>query len=260
MADRNADRDKVLAASDIVEVVGEHVQLRAKGREFAAICCFHDDTKPSMYVSPQKQIFKCFACGAGGSVFDFVMRYHKLTFPEAMNYLADRAGIALTPWKPRKGVAEKKDGPSDRERQSEANAQALGFFSALLDHDEHGQEARDYLKRRGVTKDMIQAFGIGVAPDRWDGLATMVGHKHWDVAAFVSIGLIKPRKGTPAAPPEGTLVEPGTMPKLTPEPADCYDLLRHRLIFPIHDQLGRPVAFGGRKLRDEDEPKYLNSP
>ncbi|MEM9752639.1 MAG: CHC2 zinc finger domain-containing protein [Planctomycetota bacterium] len=260
MPDRNADRDKVLAASDIVEVVGEHVQLRAKGREFAAVCCFHDDTKPSMYVSPQKQIFKCFACGAGGSVFDFVMKYHKLTFPEALKYLADRAGIELTPWKKRGGDGKKKEGPSDRERQSEANVQALGFYTALLQHPEHGQHAREYLHGRGVSKAMIQAFGIGVAPDRWDGLATMVGHKHWDIDAFVSIGLIKPRKGTPAAPPEDQPLQPGAMPKLTPEPADCYDLLRHRLIFPIYDQLGRPVAFGGRKLRDEDEPKYLNSP
>ncbi|MEM9753681.1 MAG: DNA primase [Planctomycetota bacterium] len=261
MPDRNADRDKVLAASDIVEVVGEHVQLRAKGREYVAVCCFHDDTKPSMYVSPQKQIFKCFACGAGGSVFDFVMKYHKLTFPEAMKYLAERAGIELTPWRPRKGGGEaKSEGPSVRERQSDANAKAMVFYTALLQHGEHGAEARSYLERRGVSAAMIQAFGLGVAPDRWDGLATMVGHKAWDIAAFVSIGLIKPRKGTPAAPPEGELTQPGVMPKLTPEPGDCYDLLRHRLIFPIHDQLGRPIAFGGRKLREEDEPKYLNSP
>ncbi len=276
----NQDRDKVLAASDIVEVVGEHVSIKAKGREFVGLCCFHDDSKPSMYVSPSKQIFKCFACGAGGSVFDFVMRYHKMTFPEALRYLADRAGIKLTPWKREAGNgdpgSEENRGPSLRERLSEANAQTLEFYRRLLQHDEHGAEARGYLERRGVTAEMIERFQLGVAPDRWDGLATMVGHKGWDVEAFVSAGLIKPRRSAAEGAGDrvqgsGEQPEPQNDPDSSPSPeprtpnpavapGDCFDLLRHRLIFPICDQLGRPVAFGGRKLREEDEPKYLNSP
>ncbi len=262
----NQDRDKVLTATDIVEVIGEHVALKPKGREFVGLCPFHDDKKPSMAVVPAKQIFKCFPCGAGGSVFDFVMRYHKMTFPEALRYLADRAGIQLTPWKPqggsRPGEDEKPQGPSLRERLSEANRQTLGFFEAMLRHEQHGAEARDYLHRRGVADEMIERFQLGVAPDRWDGLATMVGHKGWDVGAFVKAGLIKPRKIERRETPVETAANDDDLnPQDSPvNPSNCFDLLRHRLVFPICDQLGRPVAFGGRRLNEEDEPKYLNSP
>lgn len=275
----NQDRDKVLTATDIVDVVGEHVALKPKGREFVGLCCFHDDKKPSMFVSPAKQIFKCFACGAGGSVFDFVMRYHKLTFPEAMKYLADRAGIQLTPWKPRSGMGgrgqgaggsgQEPQGPSLRERLAGCNDQAAGFYQAMLNHPEHGEEARDYIAGRGMTPQIVERFQIGVAPNRWDGLATMVGHKHWDTEAFIAAGLIKPRKRDTAGAgsrdrgsgeqetDQRAAANPAPR---TPSPSDCFDMLRHRLIFPICDALGRPVAFGGRRLDDEEEPKYLNSP
>ena len=97
----NNDRERVLAATDIVALIGESVALRPAGREHVGLCPFHDDGKPSMRVSPAKQIFKCFPCGAGGTAFDFVMRFHKLEFVEALEFLAQRAGIELTPWKPR---------------------------------------------------------------------------------------------------------------------------------------------------------------
>ncbi len=227
-----ADRDNVRQATDLVRLVGEHVSLRPKGREFAGLCPFHDDSNPSMMVSPQKQIFKCFVCGAGGSCFDFVMRYHKLEFREALVMLAERAGIELT----RRGDREGQ-GPRPRKRLTEINGRALGFFQAMLRDPAVGAEARGYLERRGVTADVIERFNLGYAPDGWETLALAARQERWPIADLEAAGLIKKRDN-------------GTH----------YDALRHRLVFPISDSIGRPIAFGGRKLREEDEPKYLNSP
>jgi DNA primase len=235
MAIRDDLKEKVQAATDIVRLIGEQVALRPKGREFVGLCPFHDDKSPSMFVNPAKQIYKCFSCGAGGDAFSFQMNYHKMTFPEAIRHLAERAGIAI---EDDRSTGAGDGRPSDRKRIAAANEQALGFFRTLLKHPEHGRIARDYIDKRGISPQMVTDFQVGYAPDRWDGLATMVGGKGWDRQAFELAGLLKPRR-------EGNGV---------------YDALRHRLIFPICDSLGRPIAFGGRKLRDEDEPKYLNSP
>ncbi|MEM6854006.1 MAG: DNA primase, partial [Planctomycetota bacterium] len=235
----NGDKEKVQAATDIVRLIGEQVNLRPKGKEFIGLCPFHDDKSPSMHVSPQKQIFKCFSCGAGGDAFTFVMNYHKMDFVESLKFLAEKAGIELTPWKPDgQGGSGDTQGPTERKRIAAANEQAVAFFKLLLKHPTHGREARDYLERRGVTAEMIEAFGLGYAPDRWDGLVTMVREQGWDRDGFELAQLIRPRKTG-----DGD-----------------FDFLRHRLVFPIFDGIGRPIAFGGRKLRDEDEPKYLNSP
>ena len=245
----NGDKEKVQEATDIVRLVGESVSLKPKGREFAGLCPFHDDKTPSMQVSPQKQIYKCFSCGAGGDAFSFVMNYHKMTFVESLKYLAERAGIELTPWKPdgAKGLGgQVAEGPSERKRIAAANEQAVGFFRAMLRHPEHGKEARAYLDRRGVSAEMVDMFQLGYAPDKWDGLGQMIRHKGWDADGFLAAGLLKRRKQDP---------DPGPR---SPDPG--YDALRHRLVFPIFDAIGRPIAFGGRKLREQDEPKYLNSP
>ncbi|MEM6553809.1 MAG: DNA primase [Planctomycetota bacterium] len=226
------DRDRVREATDLVRLVGEHVSLKPKGREFACLCPFHDDKNPSMYVSPAKQIFKCFVCGAGGTCYDFVMKYHKMDFVEALKYLADKAGIELSGKK-----RDASEGPSPRKRIAEANARALSFFRSRLEHEEVGAEARAYLERRGVTAEMIEAFALGYGPDGWDVLANAVAKKGYPVGDFERAGLLKTRGD-----------------------GSRYDALRHRLIFPIFDAIGRPIAFGGRKLREEDEPKYLNSP
>ncbi len=238
-------KDRVQQATDIVRLIGEQVALRPKGKEFAGLCPFHDDKNPSMQVSPAKQIYKCFSCGAGGDVFSFVMNYHKMTFPEAIKHLAERAGIEVE--EQGAGYRDQGSGPSERDKLKEANGQALEFFRALLKHPDHGQTARDYIERRGISPEMVADFQIGYAPDRWDGLVQMITKNGWDASNHILAGLISPRKQSPN-------------PQLpTPNP-DCYDRLRHRLIFPIFDAIGRPIAFGGRKLREEDEPKYLNSP
>ncbi len=236
MAIREDIKDRVQQATDIVRLIGEQVALRPKGKEFAGLCPFHDDKNPSMQVSPAKQIYKCFSCGAGGDAYSFVMNYHKMNFPEAIKHLAERAGIEVE-------EQDRRSGPGDSERVSErkqiagANAQAMEFFRALLKHQEHGQIARDYIERRGISPQMVAEFQIGYAPDGWDGLVQMIEHKSWEQAGFEFAGLVSQR-----------------------DSGGYYDRLRHRLIFPIFDAIGRPIAFGGRKIREEDEPKYLNSP
>jgi DNA primase len=236
MAIREDIKDRVQQATDLVRLIGEQVALRPKGKEFAGLCPFHDDKNPSMQVSPAKQIYKCFSCGAGGDAFSFVMNYHKMNFPEAIKHLAERAGIEVE-------EENRWSGPGDSERVSErkliagANAQAMEFFRALLKHQEHGQIAREYIERRGISPEMVADFQIGYAPDGWDGLVQMIQHKGWDQSGFEYAGLVSKR-----------------------DSGGYYDRLRHRLIFPIFDAIGRPIAFGGRKIREEDEPKYLNSP
>ena len=234
------DRQRVRDASDIVGVIGDHLSLRAKGREYVCLCPFHEDHNPSMCVVPHKQIFHCFVCGAGGDVFTFVQRYHSMDFREALEFLAEKAGIELTrrrPAGPRGGV-----GSGEREigraELIEANRVAADFFRAIFTHPEHGVLAREVAEKRQLTPEMIEAFAIGASPDRWDGLVSTVRGKGLDEAHFRAAGLIKPR-----------------------ETGGDYDALRNRLIFPIHEHpTGRVIAFGARRLNDEDEPKYLNSP
>lgn len=231
------DRQRVRDASDIVSVIGEHLSLKAKGREYACLCPFHDDHNPSMSVVPHKQIFHCFVCGAGGDVFTFVQRYHSMDFREALEFLAERAGIELTRRKPQGQLAP---GGSEISRQDlvEANRVAADFFRAIFTHPEHGVLARVVAEKRRLTPEMIEAFTIGASPDRWDGLLTTVRSKSLDEAHFRAAGLIKPK-----------------------DSGGDYDALRNRLIFPIHEHpTGRVIAFGARRLDDDDEPKYLNSP
>jgi len=245
-AGQSNDRERVLDATDIVRLVGEHVALKARGREYVCLCPFHDDHKPSMYVVPHKQIYHCFSCNAGGNAIDFVMNFHKMDFIEALRHLADRSGVTLTPRRSDHGGASggakhsagDESGRTPAAAQRDANAYAQSFFRSILRHPEHGAEARAMIARRGISEEMVEAFGVGAAPDRWDGLLLTIRAKGLDENVFARAGLLKTREND----------------------GGRYDAFRHRLIFPIHDQVGRVVAFGGRKLREEDEPKYLNSP
>jgi DNA primase len=238
---KNDDLERVRSASDIVRVIGEVVTLKPKGREYVGLCPFHDDRNPSMTVSPAKQIYKCFVCGSGGDVFNFVKNFHKLEFREALEHLADRSGVTLTPRKPTQAYLQ--HGGHDEPSVSladlrKANAIASEFFRAILRHPEHGTTARGVIERRGIAPDMIELFQVGAAPDRWDGLKAFAESRGMPLGPLHELGLLKRRDTGEGA----------------------YDALRHRVIFPIHDQMGRVIAFGGRKIRDEDEPKYLNSP
>ncbi len=236
----NDDKRRVLEATDIVRLIGEQLALKSKGREFLGLCPFHNDHKPSMTVVPHKQIFHCFSCGAGGDALRFVMDYHKMSFREALQHLADRAGIKLTPWRPSGPIGGLAGAPDDdqtpRSAMLGANQTACDFFRAILKHEEHGRAAREVIQRRGVSPEMVELFGLGASPDKWDGLLLTVQHKGLDPAAFRAAGLFKSRDG-----------------------GGLYDAFRNRLMFPIHDQIGRVVGFGARRLREEDDPKYLNS-
>ncbi len=241
------NRQRVLDASDIVRLVGEHVTLKAKGREYVCLCPFHDDRNPSMYVVPTKQIYHCFVCGAGGNAIDFVMKFHGMPFREALEFLATRAGVEITRSAPAAsgGADTRPSGKATREQLAEANAFAASAFRALLAHTEHGALARQQIAKRGISAEMVDAFQIGVAPDRWDGLLRMIDAKGLPLTPFVEAGLLKRRTDASGEPSSAE---------------GFYDTFRNRLIFPIFDQIGRFVAFGGRKMREEDEPKYINSP
>jgi len=229
---RDDEKQRVKDASDIVEVVGAHVSLRPRGREFVGLCPFHDDHKPSMAVVPHKQIFYCHACNTGGDVFSFVQKYHSMDFRGALEYLAQRAGIELSPFKAA-GSTQDSSG-STSSRIADANRFAHDFFRAVLAHPEHGEPARKLIEQRGISPDAVELFELGAAPARFDGLIRKLGQTV--PAEFFDAGLVKEREGR------------------------RYDAFRNRLIFPIHDQVGRVIAFGARRIDDEDQPKYLNSP
>lgn len=224
-------------ASDIVRIIGEHLQLKPKGREYVGLCPFHDDHKPSMNVVPQKQIFHCFSCGAGGDVFTFVQRFHKMEFREALEYLAERAGLELTR-RPRAPSDQETQPVSPRAAMLRSCRSAHEFFMSILRRPDLGERARAVIASRGLTPEIVETFGIGASPDRWDGLLVTLQAKNVDIDPYISAGLLKRR-------------DSGT---------GLYDAFRNRLMFPIHDQIGRVIAFGARKIDEADEPKYLNSP
>lgn len=234
MSDRG-DIERVLAATDIVRVVRERVDLREKGREWVGLCPFHDDRSPSMFVSPAKQIFKCFACGAGGDALSFVQKYDGVEFPQALEHLAEGAGIELTP---RGRQAPSGPGRSERAAAIDANAFGQEYFRRSLVDPRGGKAARAMIEQRGISPEMVEAFGVGAAPEGWDGLVQAVLRAKRPVEAFAAAQLVKARD----------------------QGGGHYDVFRNRLMFPIHDQGGRVIAFGGRRLSEDDPAKYLNSP
>lgn len=227
---------RVRESTDIVRVIGQYVSLRPKGREFIGLCPFHDDHRPSMAVVPAKQIFKCFSCGAGGNVFTFLQRARGMEFREALEHLAEQAGIELRPRRRRSEADATQEAAIPRRELVRANEFAQSFFRRILAHAEHGQAAREMIARRGISEVMVDAFEIGAAPDRWDGLLQTLRAKSIDTRAHVEVGLLK-----------------------TGGESGLYDGFRNRVMFPIRDQAGRIVGFGGRTLGD-DPAKYLNSP
>jgi len=223
--------DEVAHANDIVEVVSGYFPLKRAGKDYVALCPFHAEKTPSFTVSPSKQIFKCFGCGRGGSVFTFVMAKENCTFPEAVRILADRAGIEL------REEPEARRRTQGRRRLRDVLAWAQQRFRASLAHPTLGKPGREYLEHRGLTEETIEAFGLGFAPEGWDNLIRAAARDGIGIDLLEQAGLVVPRR----------------------EGGGYYDRFRGRVIFPIFDALNRPIAFGGRALGN-DEPKYLNSP
>ncbi len=225
--------DRVLAelrsAADIVEVIGEHTKLKKAGRSWKGLCPFHNERTPSFNVDREKGLYHCFGCGAGGDVIHFVRQIDRLDFPEAVEALASRFGVAVP-----KRLSR---GPRDdrREQLLAAAAAAEKFYAAEL--SKPGNPAASYLTGRGVPEPLWQKLGMGYAPDSWDALARSQANA-FPEALLIEAGLLQPRA----------------------EGKGVYDRFRNRLIFVLRDDRGRPVGFGGRVLDAAQEPKYLNSP
>jgi DNA primase len=224
--------EEVRRANDIVEVIREFVPLKRAGKDFKALCPFHNEKTPSFQVSPSKQIFKCFGCGKGGNVFGFVMSVEHLEFPEAVEFLARRAGVTLA-----RRSGESRESASRRESLFEINLWAAKVFYRCLLNPEMGRPGRDYLATRGLDESTWTKFKLGFAPESWDFLLGLCGSKGFSTGDLAAAGLALERQG-------------GT---------GYYDRFRHRIMFPILDVRGRVIAFGGRAL-DDSLPKYLNSP
>jgi len=223
---------QVAQATDIVELVGQYVALTKRGREYVCICPFHDDHKPSMYVAPAKQIFKCFSCGAGGGVFQFLCLYEKMAFPEAVKALAERAHIPL----PAESCqAQAAPGGMSKTDLAEVMSLAAHFYRAQL-RSEAGAAALAYARGRGFTDDSIERFGLGYAPSGWDSLLRAARSKNVRDAQLAAAGLVIQR-----------------------DEGGYYDRFRDRLMVPILDPGGKVIAFGGRALDPNDRAKYLNS-
>lgn len=223
---------QVQQANDIVDVVSEHVSLKKKGREMVGLCPFHQDHRPSMYVNPSKQIFKCFACGAGGDVLKFVQMREGLTFPQAVERLAERAGIQLKAVRSARPQGRPQEGQINPNTLAKLNDWAAKFFQASLNDPQQGKVARDYLAQRQISAESIAHWRIGVAPNASNALAQAAA-----------------AKGIPAR-----LLQPGGLSGGTGQ-----DKFVNRLMFPITDVSGRVIAFGGRTLNDVGA-KYINSP
>jgi DNA primase len=224
---------QVQQAIDIVELIGQYVALKLRGKEYVGLCPFHDDKKPSLNVSPTKQIFKCFACGAGGDVFKFLSLYEQYNFPEAVRALAERAHIPI----PAESAAQRQTAPGlSKPDLLKVTAFAVEFYREQL-HGPAGRGALDYARRRGLSDESIGRFALGYSPDGWDGLLTQGRRGGISQEQLVAAGLALRREG-----------------------GGCYDRFRHRLMFPIFDPTGSVIAFGGRALSEQERAKYINSP
>jgi len=221
-------------ACSIIDVVGETVLLKKAGKNYLGLCPFHAEKTPSFTVSPDKQMFYCFGCGEGGNVFSFLMKQQGTSFPETVKILAERTGIALPE---ERQTREQKRRLSEREAILELNHLSMGLYRKTLRSDPRGKAARDYLSSRGFQPDVIDAYNIGFAPAGWDNLARYFQRRGVPLDLAERAGLVARRR----------------------QGQGYYDRFRERIIFPISNNRGRVIAFGGRVL-DDALPKYLNSP
>lgn len=222
--------EDILSRVDIVEVISGYIPLKRAGRNFRAVCPFHHEKTPSFMVSPDKQIYHCFGCSAGGNAFNFLMQYERLEFPEAVETLAKRAGVAL----PQSAPHDDKT-VSLNTQLYKINELAAVFYQNIL-NSASGNHAKNYLLERGLKEDTIKTFKLGFALDKWDGLISYLRVKNIGLSLLEKAGLILAKDG-----------------------GGYYDRFRNRIIFPILDIKSRVLGFGARVLGDT-LPKYVNSP
>jgi DNA primase len=222
--------EQVRGQSDIVQLVSEYLTLKKAGSNFRALCPFHNEKTPSFMVSPSKQIFHCFGCGAGGNVFGFLMKQEGLTFPESVRFLADRLGIRIKQDNYNAGHEDL------RERLFDLHEYGRRFYHQCLLKSPGAEHARKYLEERSMSEAAIKGFSLGYSPREWDSFITAAVKKGFSREFVVEAGLAKKSA-------EGRI----------------YDAFRNRVMFPIWGLSGKVVAFGGRTL-EENQPKYINSP
>ncbi len=223
-----ADKDQIRERSDIVEVIGQFVPLKKRGRTYVGLCPFHQEKTPSFHVDPNVQMFKCFGCSAGGDVFRFIEQYQNMSFVEAAEFLAKRVGLTFA----RRGGEASPERLSEREKLLALNSLAARYYQSVL---ERAPAAKTYLQGRGLAHQTIHQFQLGFAPEDWDNLTRHLRSQQQDLEAAEAAGLVK-------------LGARG----------DYFDMFRNRIIFPIQDEQERVVGFGGRAMGDE-QPKYLNT-
>jgi DNA primase len=227
---QNNALEEIKGRADIVDIISEHVALKKSGRNWMGLCPFHPEKTPSFMVSADKGIFKCFGCGAGGDVFSFLQRINNQNFAQTLADLAARYGIKID-------YSDEK--VELKNLLIDINKAATKFYTESLFDEGKGKEARDYLHNRGITNEIIFQFNLGYAPEGWENLFKYLTKEHQYTAEVIEqAGLITKRANS-----EG-----------------YYDKFRDRIIVPIHNDRGQIIAFGGRTLKKDDQPKYLNSP
>jgi DNA primase len=219
---------------DIVVVLGRYMELKRAGRTYKGLCPFHGENAPSFTVSQERGFYHCFGCQAHGDVIRFVQEIENLSFGDAVRQLAEEAGVELPEL--RSLTAEQKQKLSEKDRMFEVNGLAKEFFQKQLMLPE-GETAREYLKKRGVSREMIDAFALGYSPNGWDGLTNDMTRQHQSAQLLEKVGLVAPGNR-----------------------GGYYDRFRHRVMFPIIMQNNRVVGFGGRALVADEAAKYINSP
>jgi DNA primase len=225
--------DDVKQRLDIVQVVSEYTKLQKSGRNYKALCPFHSEKDPSFFVFPERQSWHCFgACGTGGDIFSFVMKKEGVDFGQALQLLANKAGVPLVTLT----TPEKQTQNKEREKLFEINEAAAEYYHHLLLSTSIGEIARDYVTRRGLSPETIKSFRLGFAPEGWDTLKQFLKGKGYGGTELLAAGLLVER-----------------------DDRNSYDRFRNRLIFPIRNMQGKVLGFGGRAL-DDSLPKYLNSP
>ena len=235
--------EQIAAGNDIVEVIGSYFPLKRAGANFRALCPFHQEKTPSFMVSSSRQTFHCFGCGAGGSVFRFVMEYEHVDFPEAVRKLATRAGITIVE---KRGAADEDRQYETRRKLLKLHAEAAEWFHENLTKREIGEPARKYLTQRGITSEIAKRWQLGYAPDEWDAFGNWARGQGFDTRELVAGGLIKTKDDNQTS---------------NLNPRTSYDRFRGRIMFPICNREGEVIAFSGRLLKEQEgAPKYLNSP
>lgn len=217
---------------DVVDIISEYVHLKPAGKGFKGLCPFHEEKTPSFMVSPEKQLFHCFGCGEGGNVFNFLMKYEKLSFFEAVKMLAQKSGVPLPVDEEKENILHKK-----KERLYKLNNLVANYYRECLFRTNQGKKVINYFKKRGINDTSVEKYKLGYAPSGWDALNNFLKKKGYSYEELIKAGLIKKSKI------EGKYI----------------DYFRDRIIFPIFNLSGRAIGFGGRVL-DDSLPKYINSP